>query len=432
MRSKYIVIGIVVGVLLSSVVVVLAGNLNSPGPPTDTASESYSLKDIHDRLNAGTDGSKSTFAEPASGPGSTMNTLNDIMDKAPLADNASGATTAQVLTGKTYWSLRTSGGTWGPQTGTAAAGSDVSGADGAKEFAIPDGFYSGKKATANDADLVAGNIKSGANIFGVGGSLTPGGTATAADVFNSKTAHLAGDWTLDTGTLDLACNTATFNGTANRVADAYDGAGNGSDRWCMKDTGDAAAGDIASGKKAWVDGQELTGTSTGGGGAGVPKTGQTTSYATGDDGDLEKGVAWPSPRFTDNLDGTVTDNLTGLIWLKNADCFGARVWATALNDANTLASGSCGLTDSSVAGDWRLPNVRELFSLIDFSQPTAAPWIALLSGHPFTGVQAGYYWSSTSAASDPSYAWSVGLDFGRVDVGYKPYSYYVWPVRGGQ
>ena len=54
----------------------------------------------------------------------------------------------------------------------------------------------------------------------------------------------------------------------------------------------------------------------------VPKTGQTVSYATGDDGDLQKGVAWPDPRFTDNSDGTVTDNLTGLIWLKNANCFG--------------------------------------------------------------------------------------------------------------
>ena len=51
----------------------------------------------------------------------------------------------------------------------------------------------------------------------------------------------------------------------------------------------------------------------------VEKTGQTTSYATGDDGDLEKGLAWPNPRFTDNEDGTVTDNLTGLIWLKNAN-----------------------------------------------------------------------------------------------------------------
>jgi hypothetical protein len=47
----------------------------------------------------------------------------------------------------------------------------------------------------------------------------------------------------------------------------------------------------------------------------VPKTWQTTSYGTGDDGDLRKGVAWPDPRWTDNGDGTVTDHLTGLIWL---------------------------------------------------------------------------------------------------------------------
>jgi hypothetical protein len=43
----------------------------------------------------------------------------------------------------------------------------------------------------------------------------------------------------------------------------------------------------------------------------VPKTGQTTAYVAGNDGYLEKGVAWPDPRFTDNGDGTVTDNLTG-------------------------------------------------------------------------------------------------------------------------
>jgi hypothetical protein len=52
--------------------------------------------------------------------------------------------------------------------------------------------------------------------------------------------------------------------------------------------------------------------------AGVPKTGQTTSYALGDDGDLQMGIAWPEPRFTDNEDGTVTDNLNGLMWTKDA------------------------------------------------------------------------------------------------------------------
>ena len=54
---------------------------------------------------------------------------------------------------------------------------------------------------------------------------------------------------------------------------------------------------------------------TAGAPAPVAKTGQTTSFASGDDGDLQEGVASPSPRFTNNGDGTVTDNLTGLIWL---------------------------------------------------------------------------------------------------------------------
>ena len=66
----------------------------------------------------------------------------------------------------------------------------------------------------------------------------------------------------------------------------------------------------------------------------VPETGQTATYAIGDDGQLEKGVAWPNPRFTYNGDGTVTDNLTGLIWLKDTNCRGQRTWADALSDSD--------------------------------------------------------------------------------------------------
>jgi hypothetical protein len=127
----------------------------------------------------------------------------------------------------------------------------------------------------------------------------------------------------------------------------------------------------------------------------VPKTGQTTSYASKDDGDLKKGVAWPTPRFTDNLNGTVTDKLTGLIWTKNANYFGLRTWDQAMSAANSLQSGSKAfpdLTDGSKAGDWRLANVRELVSLIDFGRIG----YALPEDHPFTGVQDSGYWSSTS------------------------------------
>jgi hypothetical protein len=160
----------------------------------------------------------------------------------------------------------------------------------------------------------------------------------------------------------------------------------------------------------------------------VPKTGQTTSYATGDDGDLEKGVAWPNPRFTDNGNGTVTDNLSGLIWLKNANCRGTRDWTTALNDANTLADGTCSLTDGSSAGSWRLPNIKELQSLVDFGRYNPV----LPSGHPFSGVQTGNYWSSTAVAGYTSVAWYLNLYDGPVSGGGQSVSYFVWPVRGGQ
>jgi hypothetical protein len=172
----------------------------------------------------------------------------------------------------------------------------------------------------------------------------------------------------------------------------------------------------------------------------IEKTGQTTCYdsdgnviacaGTGQDGEYQKGLAWPNPRFTENSDGTVTDNLTGLIWLKNANCAGTtKKWADALTYCNNLASGSCGLTDGSVAGNWRLPNVKELQSLIDLSSYNPA----LPSGHPFTGVQINYYyWSSTTVADDTIYAWIVDIKNGYLGSHYKGRDFlHVWPVRGG-
>ena len=120
----------------------------------------------------------------------------------------------------------------------------------------------------------------------------------------------------------------------------------------------------------------------------VPKTGQIESYGFRDDGYLEKGVASPSPRFTDNDNGTVTDNLTGLVWMRDANCqifyYGDtsgqnnRNWEDALASCNSLFSGYCSLTDGSAIMTWRLPNRNELESLIDISQWSPA----LPSGHP--------------------------------------------------
>jgi hypothetical protein len=159
----------------------------------------------------------------------------------------------------------------------------------------------------------------------------------------------------------------------------------------------------------------------------VPKTGQTATYGTRDDGTLQKGVASPTPRFTDNNNGTVTDHLTRLIWMKDASALGMMNWAGALNAANTLASGSAGLTDGSQAGNWRLPNVRELQSLADYSKVSPA----LPENHPFTGVMSTYYWTSTTYAYNTDGAWTIGYADGYVSAYYKTESYYVWCVRGG-
>ncbi|MBW1812442.1 MAG: DUF1566 domain-containing protein, partial [Deltaproteobacteria bacterium] len=141
----------------------------------------------------------------------------------------------------------------------------------------------------------------------------------------------------------------------------------------------------------------------------VEKSGQTTSYTSSDDGDLEKGVVWPDPRFVDNGDGTVTDNLTGLMWLENANCMGSTTgfdtdgtpndglvkWTRALDfiAALNLGTYSCGCTGNGVYDDWRLPNIKELLSLIDYSQVAPALQIDNIFDMP---AQSFDYWSSTT------------------------------------
>jgi hypothetical protein len=331
------------------------------------------------------------------------------------------------------------------------------------------GYYNGSGKVVGDAGLVSGNIRSGVSIFGVAGDTnmvnTSTGDAAVGDILSGKKAWVDGSEV----TGSLICPPAP--------------------------TGDAVAGDVLSGKTfSNSSGTGQTGTMTNNGAgdtitpgtsdqavaAGywssantvsgdtdlvpgnipigvtlfgvtgkcsrLPSTGQTPSYATGDDGYYQLGclpsvgpgtdfnrthLPWSSSSgtgFTDNGDGTVTDNLTGLIWLKNANCLGARTWAQAISDCNGLASASCGLNDGSSAGDWRLPNINELRSLND---PGSA-FPALPFGHPFTNVQSSYYWSSSTYAGGVPGAWGVHMGDGLVGFSSKADpGDYVWPVRSG-
>jgi hypothetical protein len=141
-------------------------------------------------------------------------------------------------------------------------------------------------------------------------------------------------------------------------------------------------------------------------------------------------VAAPVPRFVDTGKGTITDSVTKLTWLKDASCFPAQNWDAATASASTLASGQnkCGLTDGSVAGNWRLPTRDELQIFIDDGYTSGT-----LISAGFSNVQSVFYWSGSTYLFNPSdHAWSVNMsngalpDFAGMNMGT---AYNVWPVR---
>lgn len=195
------------------------------------------------------------------------------------------------------------------------------------------------------------------------------------------------------------------------------------------DTDGAAPEDVAAGKTYW--GLRTDGTWG-------QQTGTSSTFATCS-GTLSAGERW-----CDQGDGTVKDMTTGLVWLKNAAWGGQKLWRNSSTDCNApnytcyddahsraaiLAAGADGadLSDGSVEGDWRLPTQAELHGLANGTE-------AIRSGSPgpFSGVQENFYWSSTTHAVLPYYAWGVYLNNGGASNGVKYGTFYVWPVRAGQ
>ena len=136
---------------------------------------------------------------------------------------------------------------------------------------------------------------------------------------------------------------------------------------------------------------------------------------------LGVGAPGPDPRF-DVRGGAVTDRLTGLVWCRNASLAEYPLaWQEALDFVAAMNR-----EQRFGQRDWRMPNRRELRSLL--SLQTRLP--ALPERHPFLDVFNGWYWSSTTAAISPAHAWYVALDGARMFYGGKDQSFMLWPVRG--
>lgn len=143
---------------------------------------------------------------------------------------------------------------------------------------------------------------------------------------------------------------------------------------------------------------------------------ETSCPGSGQDGELRAGRVWPVPRFKVRGD-TVVDRLTGLEWRKAASLPGGPVsWGNALSTVARL--------NAEADGNWYLPNINELESLVDCSRHSPA----LPLDHPFDEV-ADVYWSSTTSLFEPDWAWALYLDKGAVGVGKKTVAFSAWAVR---
>lgn len=166
---------------------------------------------------------------------------------------------------------------------------------------------------------------------------------------------------------------------------------------------------------------------------------------TGQDGDTRAGITWSDPRFVTNVDGTISDTLTGLAWGNDANLMvskdagwdtddiddGKVTWQHALDYVAKLnADNYLGFND------WRLPNRNEIRSLVNYGASSPASWLNSAE-QGFSNFRIGFYWSSTSLATFPVAAWSTSFADGWVvaktkDTGQAIDHSYLLPVRGGQ
>jgi len=159
-------------------------------------------------------------------------------------------------------------------------------------------------------------------------------------------------------------------------------------------------------------------------------------------------------RYTDNGDGTVTDNLTGLVWEKKSDngdihdkdSFGTWAAGASLNGTGTafttfVREGLNAGAGFAGANDWRLPTFVELQTImlpesypcstspcIDAAFNTSCAAGCVATACSCTSV---FYWSATTLGSLPSAAWGVNFTDGYVYYNYKFLNDSVRAVRGG-
>jgi len=141
-------------------------------------------------------------------------------------------------------------------------------------------------------------------------------------------------------------------------------------------------------------------------------------------------IAWPAKRFTDHGDGTVIDNLTGFMWLKDSGCFGKHNWKGASIETerlNTVPERFRDCAEYKASYDnWQIPDMNNLLNLIEGSRDEPAEW---LNQQGAVNVQARDYWSLTDNPYNLYHAWAINMGIGGGRNYPKSFELYVWPFR---
>lgn len=152
-----------------------------------------------------------------------------------------------------------------------------------------------------------------------------------------------------------------------------------------------------------------------------------TSCTAGNPNSTSVPESTPTSAFTDNLDGTVTHNLTGLIWKR---CAEGQAWdgVTCTGTAATFRWGEALIQskNANFAGhtDWRLPNHKELVSIVEY-----CGYVPAINTIEFPGAPAAMFWASSAYTA---YAWYVDFNDGATNINANVYSLDARLVRGGR
>ncbi|HOU85946.1 MAG TPA: DUF1566 domain-containing protein [Spirochaetota bacterium] len=158
----------------------------------------------------------------------------------------------------------------------------------------------------------------------------------------------------------------------------------------------------------------------------IPKTGQINSHVTslGDDGDLEKGVDWPTPRFHTTTSGTIVDNMTSLMWFPGDDST-PRTWNDSISFINNTINPNLG--SNFGYNDWIIPNTNQMLTLMNYGESNLNTW---LNSNGVSLSSGAIYWTSTSGNITPS-AFAIYIDFDNQSqfAFFKSTPYKILPVR---